>query len=146
MRLLIRPLMLRPRPASRLHPRSERWILNAFKANNPPRKMTRIPETLKRISLPRIILLMRHQIGPNPYPYSPRKTKTVILVEENPNDKAKAIILLPLASTPPVSRRTRKIYWILSTTLVSKKIIMPTSISKRSQKTSIDLDDLHVGD
>ena len=65
---------------------------------------------------------------------------------------AKARILLLLVSMPPPSIktwtkiRTRKTYSILSAILISKKIIMPISIWRKSQKTSIDLDNLYVGD
>ena len=152
MRLLIKPLMPRPKPASRLHPGPGRWILDALVVNDPLRKRTKIPGISKRISLPRILLLMRHQAGPNPLRHSPRRNRTVVLAEEDPDDRAKARILLPLASTPPPSGktririRTRKTYPMLSATLASRKAIMPTSVPRRSQKTSVGLDDLHVGD
>ena len=152
MRLLIRPLMLRPRLAFKLYSGSERWILDALEVNDLPKKMTKFPETTKRISLPWIFLLMHHQVGPNPLRHSPRRTRTVIFAKENPDIKAKARILLPFASTPPPSGRTRtKIrtkmtYPIMSATLVSKKVIMPTSVLRRSQKTSVGLDNLHVSD
>ena len=148
--MLIKPLMPRPKPASRLHPGPGRLIFDAFVVNNLLRKRTKIPGILKRISFPRILLLMRHQAGPNPLRHSPRRNRTVVLAEEDPDDRAKARILLPLASTPLLSGRTktrirtRKISPILSTTLVSKKIIMPTSVPKRSQKTSVGLDNLYV--
>ena len=95
---------------------------------------------------------MHHQVGPNPLWHSPRKIRTVVLAKENPNDKVKARILLPLALTPLPSGKTRtrikirKTYPILSTTLVNKKVIMPTSALRKSQKTSVGLNDLHVGD
>ena len=152
MRLSIRPLMPRPKPASRLHLRPERWILDTLKVNDPPKKRARTPGTSKRISFSRIFLLMRHQVGPNSYRHIPRKTRTVVFAKKNPNNKAKAKILLPLVSTLPLSRRTRprirtkKTYQILSTTFVSKRVIMPTSVLRRSQKTSVGLDDLHLGD
>ena len=142
--------MPRPRPASRLYPGPGRWILDALEVNSQPRRRTRILGTTRRINLPRILPLMRHQVGPNLLLHSPRRNRTVVLAEEDPNNKAKARILLPLASTPLLSGRTktrirtRKISPILSTTLVSKKIIMPTSVPKRSQKTSVGLDNLYV--
>ena len=89
-------------------------------------------------------------MGPNPLQPSLRRNRTVVLAEEDPDDRAKARILLPLASTPLLSGRTRirtrKTYPTLGATLASRKIIMPTSVPRRSQKTSIGLDDLHVGD
>ena len=114
--------------------------------------MTKTPGTMKRISLLRILLLMHHQVGPNLLRHSPKKTKTVVLTEEDPNNKGKARILLPLASTPPSSKRIRtrikirKTYLTLSATLISRKIIMPINVPRKSQKTSIGLDDLHVDD
>ena len=106
----------------------------------------------KRISLPRIFLLMHYQVGPNLLWQSPRKTRTVVLTKENPKNRVKARILLPLVSTPLLSgktrtrRRTRKTSLILSATLISRKAITPTSTSKKSQKTSVGLGNLHVGD
>ena len=148
--MLIKPLIPRPKPASRLHLGLGRWILDALVVNDPLKRRTKIPGISKRISLPRILLLMRHQAGPNPLRHSPRRNKTVILAEEDPDDRAKARILLPLASTPPLSGRTRirtrKTYPTLSATPASRKVIMPTSVPRRSQKTSVGLDDLHVGD
>ena len=138
MRLLIRPLMPRPKPASRLYPRSEKLIFDALEVNKLPRKMTKTLGTIKRISFPRIFLLMDHQVGPNPLHPSPQKTRIVIFAKENPNNKAKARILLPLASTLSPSERTRtkirtrRTSPILSVTLVSRKTIMPTNVSKRS--------------
>ena len=152
MRLLIRLLILRPRPAFRLYPGPKRWIFNTLEVNDPPREMTRILETMKRISLPRIFLLMHHQVGRNLLRYSPRTTRTVVFAKENPNNKAKARIFLSLTSMLPPSGRTRikirtkKTYPILSATLVSRKIIMPISIPRRSQKTIVSLDNLHVSD
>ena len=152
MRLLIKPLMLRPRPASSLYPGPERWIFDALEVNNLSKKMTKTLETMKRISLPRIFLLIHYQIRPNLLWQSPRRTKTVVLAEENLDDKVKAKILLSLASTLLPSRKTRtrikirKIYLILSTTHISKKAIMPTSVLKKSQKTSVGLNNLYVGD
>ena len=148
--MLIRSLMPRPKPASRLHPERGRWILNALEVNGLPRRRIRTPGITKKISLPRILLLIHRQVGLNPLRPSPRRNKTVVLAEEDPNDRAKARILLPLASTPLLSKktriRTRKTYPILSATPASKKVIIPTSIPKKSQKTSVGLDDLHVGD
>ena len=144
--------MPRPRPVSKLYQGPEKWTFDALKVNNPSRKMTKTSKTLKRISFPRILLLMHYQVRPNPYRHSPRKTKTVVLAEEDPDDKPKARILLPLALTPLLSRRkktkirTKKTYPTLSTILVSKKIIMPTNVLRRSQKTSAGLGDFHVGD
>ena len=47
-------------------------------------------------------------MGPNPHWHSqPRKTTIVVLVEENPNVKAKARILLLPASTPLLSGKTK---------------------------------------
>ena len=60
MRLLIKPLMPRPRPAFRLHPGPERWIFDALEVNDLPKKMIKTPETMKRISLLRILLLMHY--------------------------------------------------------------------------------------
>ena len=150
MRLLIRPLMSRPKPASRLHPEPGRWILDTLEVNGLLRRRIRTPEITKRISFPRILLLIHRQVGPNPLWPSPRRNRTVVLAEENPDDRAKARILLPLASTPLLSGRTRirtrKTYPTLSATPASRKVIMPTSVPRRSQKTSVGLDDFHVGD
>ena len=132
--------MPRPRPAFMLYPRPERWIFNALKVKDPPRRMAKTPETLKKISFPRILRLMRHQVRPNSHQHSPKKTRTVVFIKENPNNKAKARILLLLASTPPLSGKTRtkirirKTYPVLSVTIVSKKIIIPANIPRRSQK------------
>ena len=144
--------MSKLRPAFRLHLGPERKIFDALEVNNLSKRMTRTPGTLKRISLSRIILLMHHPVGANPHQHSQKKTKTIVLIEKNPNNKAKAKILLPLASTPPLSERTKtrirtkKTYPTLSATLVSRKVIIPTSILKKSQKTSVCLNNLHVGD
>ena len=142
--------MPRPKPASRLHPRRERWILHALKVNGLPKRRIKTPGIMKRISLPRILLLIHHQVGHNPLRPSPRRNRTVVLAEENPDDRAKARILLPLASTLLLSGRTRirtrKTYLILSATPESRKVIMPTSVPNKSQKTSVGLNDLHVGD
>ena len=152
MRLLIKPLMLRSKPASRLYPRPGRWILDAFEMNYPLRKMTRIPGTLKRISLLRIPLLIRHQAGSNPHRHSLRRNRTVVLVEEDPDNRAKTRIPLPLASTPLLSGKTRtrirtkKTSPTLSAILVSKKAIMLISAPRKSSKTSVGLDDLHIDD
>ena len=148
--MLIKPLMPRPKPASRLHSGRERWILNAPEVNSLPERRIRTLGITKRISFPRILLLIHRQVGPNPLWPSPRRNRTVVLAEENPDDRAKARILLPLASTPLLSGRTKirtkKTYPTLSATLASRKVIMPTSVPRRSQKTSVGLDDLYVGD
>ena len=150
MRLLIRPLMSRPKPASRLHPERGRWILDALKVNGLPRRRIRTPGITKRISLPRILLLIHCQVGPNPLRPSPRSNRIVVLAEEDPNNRAKDRILLSLMSTPLLSERTRirtrKTYPILSATPTSRKVIMPTSVPRRSQRTSVGLDNLHVSD
>ena len=144
--------MPRLRPASRLHPGPGRWILDVLVINDLLRRRTKILGILKRISLPRILLLMRHQARSNSHWHSPRKNRTVALVKEGPDNRAKARTLLSLASTPLQSGRTRtrirarKISLTLSTTLVSKKATMPTSASRKSPKTSVGLDNLHVGD
>ena len=152
MRLLIKPLMPRPKPASRLHPEQGRWILDALKVNGLPRRRIRTPGITKRISLPRILLLIHRQMGLNPLRHSPRRNRTVVLAKEDPDDRAKARILLPLVSTPLLLGRTRtririrKTYPIMSATPASRKVIMPTSVPRRSQKTSVGLDNFHVGD
>ena len=148
---MIKPLMPRPKPASRLHPGPKRWILDALVVNDPLKRRTRIPETLKRISFLRIFSLIHHQVGPNPLRHSPRKNRTVVLAKEDPDNKVKARIPLPLASTPLLSGRTRtkirtrKTSPTLSATLISRKAITPTSVPRRSQKTSVSFNDLHVG-
>ena len=152
MRLLIWSLMPRSRPASRLYLGPKRWIFNALEVNNPPRKMTKTLETMKRISLPRILLLIHYQMGPNPLWHILKRTRTVVLAKEDANDKAKARILLPLASIPPPSWRTRtkirtkKTYLTLSATLISRKVIMLIIVPRESQKTSFGHDNFHVGD
>ena len=152
MRLLIKPLMPRPKPASRPYPGQERWILDALEVNDLPRRRIKTPGITKKISLPRILLLMHCQVGPNPLRHSPRRNKTVILAEEDPDDRAKARILLSLVSTPLLSGRTKtklrttKTYPTLSATPASRKVIIPTSVPRRSQKTSVSLDNLYVGD
>ena len=79
-------------------------------------------------------------MGPNPFRHIPKKTKTLVFVKEDRDDKAKNRILLPLMLTPPPSERTRtrirtkKIYLTLSAILVSRKVIIPISVLKRSQK------------
>ena len=144
--------MLRLRPASRLHMGPGRWILDALVVNNPLRRRTKISRILKKISLPRILLLMRHQVGPNLHRHSLKRNRTVALVEEDPNDRAKARTPLPLASMPlqlgktKTRIRTRKTSPTLNAILVSRKATMPTSASRKSQKTSVGLDNLHVGD
>ena len=148
---MVKLLMPRPRPASRLHSEQERWILNALKVNDPPKRRIRTPGITKRMGFPKILLLMHCQVGLNPLQHSSRKNKSVVLAEEDPNDRAKARILLPLASTPLPSGktririRTRETYLILSTALANKKAIMPISVPKRSQKTSVSLNNFHVG-
>ena len=144
--------MPRPKPASRLYPGPRRWILNALVVNNPLRKRTKILGILKRINFPRIFLLIRHQAGPNPHRHSLKRNRIVAFVKEGPDDRAKARISLSLVSMPLQSEKTRtrirtkKTFPTLSITLVSRKVTMPTSAPRRSQKTSIDLDNLHVGD
>ena len=151
MRLSIRLLMPRPRPAFRLYSGPKRRIFDVFKVNNPPRKITKTLGTMKRISVCKIFLLIHYQVGPNLFQYTPRKTRTVVFAKENPDDKAKARIRLPLASMPPPSGKIRtririkKTYPTLSTTIVSRKVIMPTNVARRSQKTSVGLDVLYVG-
>ena len=152
MRLLIRPLMPRPKPASRLYPGPEKSIFDALEVNNPSKKMTRTLETLKRISFPRILLLIRHQVRLNPHRHSPIKTRIVILAKKNHDNKVKAKIFLPLASmlllsgSSKIRIRRRKTYLILSAILVSKNLIMLISVPRRSQKTSVGLDDLYIDD
>ena len=97
MRLLIKPLMPRLKPASKLHPGPGSCILDALVVNNLLRKKTKIPRISKRISFPRILLLMHHQVGPNPLWHSPRRNRIVVLAKEDPDNRAKARILLPLA-------------------------------------------------
>ena len=81
---------------------------------------------------------MRHQVRPNPDRHSLKKTKTVVLAKEDSDDKAKTRIFLPLASTPLLSGKTktkiktRKTYPTLSTILISRKVIMPTSAPRKS--------------
>ena len=148
--MLIRPLMPWPKPASRLHPERGRWIFDALKVNGLPKRRIKTPEITKKISLPRILLLIYRQVGLNPLRPSPKKNRTVVLAEEGPNDRAKDRILLLLASTPLLSGKTRiktrKTYPTLNATPASRKVIMPTRVPKRSQKTSVGLDDFHVGD
>ena len=149
---MIKLLMPRPRLASRLYPGPGRWILDALEVNNLLRKMTRISGILKRISLPKILLLMHYQVGSNPHRHSLKRNRIVVFAEEDPGNRAKARILLPLASTLLLSRRirtrtrTKKTSPILSATLISRNAITPTSVPEKSQKTSVGLDDLHVGD
>ena len=141
--------MLRLRQASRLHLKQGRQIFDIFNGNGQLRRMTRILRTLKRISLSKILLLIchHHQLGPNYYWYNQlRKTRIVVFVRKDfiVKVKAKVRILLLLASTLLPSRRTKiRTRRIL---LVRKKVIMLTSILKKSQKTSVGLDNLHVND
>ena len=150
--MLIKPLMPRPKPAFRLYPGPGRWTLDAFVVNNPLKRMTRILGTLKKISLLKILLLMRHQAGANPYKHSLRRNRTVILAEENLNDSAKAKIPLPLALMSLLSGRTRtkirtkKTSPILSATLESRKTIMPTCALRKIQKTNVGPNNIYVSD
>ena len=95
---------------------------------------------------------MHHQVESNPLWQNLRKTKTVVLAKQDPNDRAKAKIPLPLASMPLLLGRTRtkirtkRTSLTLSATLVSRKAITPISAPRKSQKTSVSLDDFHVGD
>ena len=95
---------------------------------------------------------MRYQIGLNPHRYSLRRNKIVVLNKENPNDRAKARMFLPLASTPLLSGKTRiktmtkKISLTLNIIFVSIKAIMLINAPRKDQKTSVGLDNLHVGD
>ena len=90
-------------------------------------------------------------MGPNPHWHSPKRTKTIVLVGKNLDDKAKARIFLPLASTPSLLKksrtriRTKKTYPTLSAILVSRKVNIPTSVPKKSQKTRVNLDNFYVG-
>ena len=142
--------MPRLKPASRLYSRLGRWIFNTLEVNNLLRRMTRIPGTLKRISFSRIFLLMRYQARLNLHRHSLRKNKIVVLAKENFDDRTKAKILLLLVLTPLLSGRTRikirRTSPTLSATLISRKVIIPISAPRKSQKTSISLDDLHVSD
>ena len=148
--MLIKPLMPRPKPASRLHPERGRWIFDALEVNGLPRRRIKTPGITKRISLPRILLLIHRQVEPNLLRPSPRRNRTIVLAKEDPDDKAKTRILLPLLSTPLLSRRikirTKKTYPTLSAIPASRKVIMLTSVPKKSQKTNVGLDNLHVGD
>ena len=152
MRLLIRPLILRLRPVFSLYLRPRRWIFDAFEVNDKSRRMTKTPGALKKISLLRILLLMGHQVGPNPHRHSLRKTRIVVFTKKNLDNKAKARILLLLASMPLLSGRTktrirtRKTYPTLNAILVSRKVIMRTCVPKKSQKTSVTLNKLHISD
>ena len=87
---------------------------------------------------------------PNPHRHSSRKTITIVLLKKNPDNKAKARIPLPLASTPMVSGiiriRSRKTHQTLNAILVNRKVIIPISVLRRSQKTSVGLNNLYVGD
>ena len=95
---------------------------------------------------------MRYQAGSNFHRHSLRRNRIVVLVKKNPDNRAKAKIPLPLASTPLLSGktrskiRTRRTSLTLSLILVSRKAIMPISNPRKSQKTSVGLDNLHVGD
>ena len=95
---------------------------------------------------------MHRQVGFNPLWHSPRKNRTVVLTKEDPDNRTKTRILLLLMSTPlpsgkrRIKIRTRKTYPILSATLANRKTIMPISVPRRSQKTSVNFDDLHVDD
>ena len=104
---MIKPLMAKPKPASRIYPGPGRLIFDAPMVNDLPRRRIKTLGIIKKISLPRILLLMHCQVGPNPLRHSPRRNKTVVLAKEDPDDKAKARILLPLASTPLLSGKTR---------------------------------------
>ena len=149
---MIKPLMPRPKPAFRLYPGPGRWILGAPVVNDLSKRRIRTPGITKKISLPRILLLIHCQVGLNLLWHSPKRNRTVVFAKKDPNDRAKARILLPLALTPRPSGKTRtkirirKTYPKLSATLANKKAIMPTSVPRRSQKTSVGLDNLHVGD
>ena len=152
MRLLIKPLMPRPSPAFKLHSGPGRLILDVLEVNNLLKRITRISKTLKRISFPRILLLMHYQAGPNPHWHSLRKNKIVIFAEDDPDNRAKARIPLSLTLTSLLSERTRtkiktrRTSPILSATFVSRKNIIPTNALRRSQKTSVGLDNLHIDD
>ena len=144
--------MPRPKPTSRLYPGPRRWIFDALKVNNRPKKMTKTSETTKRISFPRILLSMHHQLGSKALRHILKRTRTVVLVDKDPDNRAKARILLLLASMLLLSGktrtkiRTRKTSPTLSATLVSKKTITLTSALRKRQKTSAGLDNLHVND
>ena len=75
--------------------------------------MTRIPEILKKISLPRILLLILYhhpQMEPNPPRHSQlKKTRIVVFAGENSIIKAKAKvrIVLPLTSMPLPSEKIK---------------------------------------
>ena len=148
---MIKLLMPSPRPASKLHLGQERWILNALKVNGLLKRRIKILEITKKISLPRILLLIHRQVGLNPLWHSQERNITIVLAEEYPDDRAKARILLLLASTPlpsgktRIKIRTRKTYPTLSAIFANKKAIIPTSVRKKSQKTSVSLDHLYVG-
>ena len=101
--------------------------------------MTKTPKTIKRISLSKNFRLMYYKVGPNTHYHSqPKMIKIVVFAKENPNDKVKARIFLSLASLPPLSKRirtkirTKKTYLTLSPTFVSRKIIIPTIVPKKS--------------
>ena len=95
---------------------------------------------------------MHHEVRPNLLRHSPKRTKTVVFAKEDPDNKGKLKILLPLASTLPLSGKIRSKIKIgrtsptLSATLISRKAIMQTSAPKRGQKTRVGLDNFHVGD
>ena len=112
MSLLIKPLMQKSKLASRLYSEQERWIFDTFEVNGQPRKMIRTLRTLKKISLLRILLLIRHhhQVGPYPHWHSQlKRTRIIVFAREDPVNKAKARakIFLPPTSMPPLSGRIK---------------------------------------
>ena len=86
---------------------------------------------------------MHHQVEPNSRRHSPKRTRTIVFAKEDPDNKAKAKILLPLASLPPLLKKTRtrirtkKAYPTLSATLVSKKSLYQQISQERAKELAL---------
>ena len=107
---------------------------------------------MERISPPTpplLTCLVENSLLPLSRLLPPRRTRTtskeVLGAERANKDRVVAMTLLQRVSTPPLSRRRRKISLKSSATTVTGRDIMPPSVPRR-QKTSVGLGDLHAGD
>lgn len=90
-----------------------------------------------------------HQLELNPHHHNqPKKTKTVAFNKGNFGVKAKAKTYPLPGSIPQISRmtKTKKAQLILSVTIISKNVILSISVSKISQKNSVNLSNFYNND
>ena len=142
--------MHRQRRCCNLSPVFATWTHGVPEGIGLPGRRRRTP--VERISPPTSPLLTR-LVENSPLPLSrlhlPKRTRTtskeVLGTKGADEDRVMAMTLLQRVSTPTPSRKKRKISLKFGATTVTRRDITLSSISK-SQKTSVGLGDLHVGD